>query len=121
MNQIDERRFQEEDIIGRVYEYFLQIYAASGMKDDGEFYTPACVVKLIAEMIELYSGVVYDKRQAYLIQANGKEKSPKSLDIKGFGDCLVLGDFLLNGHFRRKRPITARQILTTGANEKAIV
>ena len=60
VNQIDERRFQEEDLIGRVYEYFLQIYAASGTKDDGEFYTPACVVKLIAEMIEPYSGVVYD-------------------------------------------------------------
>ncbi len=60
VNQIDEKRFQEEDLIGRVYEYFLQIYAASGTKEDGEFYTPACVVKLIAEMIEPYSGVVYD-------------------------------------------------------------
>lgn len=60
VNQIDEKRFQEEDLIGRVYEYFLQIYAASGTKEDGEFYTPACVVKLIAEMIEPYGGVVYD-------------------------------------------------------------
>ena len=60
INKIDEKRFQEEDLIGRVYEYFLQIYAASGTKEDGEFYTPACVVQLIAEMIEPYSGVVYD-------------------------------------------------------------
>lgn len=60
VNKIDEKRFQEEDLIGRVYEYFLQIYAASGTKEDGEFYTPACVVQLIAEMIEPYSGVVYD-------------------------------------------------------------
>lgn len=60
VNKIDEQRFQEEDLIGRVYEYFLQIYAASGTKEDGEFYTPACVVQLIAEMIEPYSGVVYD-------------------------------------------------------------
>lgn len=60
VNQIDENRFQDEDLIGRVYEYFLQIYAASGTKEDGEFYTPACVVKLIAEMIEPFSGVVYD-------------------------------------------------------------
>lgn len=59
VNKIDEKRFQE-DLIGRVYEYFLQIYAASGTKEDGEFYTPASVVKLIAEMIEPYSGVVYD-------------------------------------------------------------
>ncbi|OOB80163.1 MAG: restriction endonuclease subunit M [Epulopiscium sp. Nuni2H_MBin003] len=60
VNKIDETRFQEEDLIGRVYEYFLQVYAASGTKEDGEFYTPASVVKLIAELIEPYSGVVYD-------------------------------------------------------------
>ena len=60
VNQIDEHRFQEEDLIGRVYEYFLQVYAASGTKEEGEFYTPACIVKLIAELIEPYSGVVYD-------------------------------------------------------------
>lgn len=60
INKIDEKRFHEEDLIGRVYEYFLQVYAAAGTKEDGEFYTPACVVKLIAEMIEPYSGVVYD-------------------------------------------------------------
>lgn len=60
VNKIDESRFQEEDLIGRVYEYFLQVYAASGTKEDGEFYTPACIVQLIAELIEPYSGVVYD-------------------------------------------------------------
>ena len=60
VNKIDETRFQEEDLIGRVYEYFLRAYAAAGTKEDGEFYTPASVVKLIAEMIEPYSGTVYD-------------------------------------------------------------
>lgn len=60
VNQIDANRFHEEDLIGRVYEYFLQAYAASGTKEDGEFYTPSCAVKLIAELIEPYSGVVYD-------------------------------------------------------------
>lgn len=60
INNINEKRFQEEDLIGRVYEYFLQVYAAAGTKEDGEFYTPASLVKLIAEMIEPYSGVVYD-------------------------------------------------------------
>jgi hypothetical protein len=69
--KIDESRFQEEDLIGRVYEYFLQVYAASGTKEDGEFYTPACVVQLIAEMIEPYSGVVYEIIIPSLIQRNG--------------------------------------------------
>lgn len=53
-------RFHEEDLIGRVYEYFLQTFAVGSSKEDGEFYTPACVVQLIAELIEPYEGVVYD-------------------------------------------------------------
>lgn len=60
INKIDEKQFNEEDLIGRVYEYFLQAYAVAGTKDDGEFYTPACVVKLLAELIEPFDGVVYD-------------------------------------------------------------
>lgn len=60
INKISEERFHEEDLIGRVYECFLQIYAASGTKDDGEFYTPSSVVKLLTELIEPYDGVVYD-------------------------------------------------------------
>ena len=60
VNKLNEKNFDEEDLIGRVYEYFLQAYAASGTKEDGEFYTPACIVKLIAELIEPYKGVVYD-------------------------------------------------------------
>ena len=60
VNKINEERFKEEDLIGRVYEYFLQNYAASGTKEDGEFYTPACVVELITELIEPFDGVVYD-------------------------------------------------------------
>lgn len=60
VNKITEERFKEEDLIGRVYEYFLQNYAASGTKEDGEFYTPACVVELISELIEPFDGTVYD-------------------------------------------------------------
>ena len=72
VNQIDANRFHEEDLIGRVYEYFLQAYAASGTKEDGEFYTPSCAVKLIAELIEPYSGVVYEQRCLGLIQFKGR-------------------------------------------------
>ena len=60
INKINAEKFHEDDLVGRVYEYFLQIYAASGTKEDGEFYTPASVVKLLAEIIEPYSGIVYD-------------------------------------------------------------
>lgn len=60
INDISAERFHEEDLIGRVYEYFLQSFAVGSSKEDGEFYTPACVVQLIAELIEPYEGVVYD-------------------------------------------------------------
>lgn len=60
VNQISEERFHEEDLIGRVYEYFLQTFAVGSSKEDGEFYTPACIVQLIAELIEPYEGTVYD-------------------------------------------------------------
>lgn len=67
INKINEEKFQEEDLIGRVYEYFLQSYAVASSKEDGEFYTPACVVELIAELIEPYSGTVYDPCCGYRV------------------------------------------------------
>lgn len=60
ISKISPERFHDEDLIGRVYEYFLQTFAVGSSKEDGEFYTPACVVQLIAELIEPYEGVVYD-------------------------------------------------------------
>lgn len=62
INKIDESRFSDKDLIGRVYEYFLQLFAIdSGTGNEkGEFYTPASIVQLIAELIEPYDGVVYD-------------------------------------------------------------
>ncbi|MGQ1891179.1 class I SAM-dependent DNA methyltransferase [Thermophagus sp. OGC60D27] len=60
INEIDTIKDQEQDIVGRVYEYFLGKFAASEGKGGGEFYTPKCVVKLIAEMLEPYKGIIYD-------------------------------------------------------------
>ena len=48
------------DLIGRVYEYFLGKFAIKEGKGKGEYYTPKSVVNLIAEMIEPYSGKIYD-------------------------------------------------------------
>jgi type I restriction enzyme M protein len=50
----------EEDLVGRVYEYFLGKFAATEGKGGGEFYTPKSVVTLIADMIEPFSGKIYD-------------------------------------------------------------
>ncbi|MCW5204099.1 SAM-dependent DNA methyltransferase [Desulfobulbus sp. US4] len=60
INNIDTVADQEEDVVGRVYEYFLGKFAATEGKGGGEFYTPKCVVNLLAEMIEPYRGKIYD-------------------------------------------------------------
>ncbi len=60
INNIDTVEDKEEDVVGRVYEYFLGKFAATEGKGGGEYYTPKCVVNLIAEMIEPYSGKIYD-------------------------------------------------------------
>ena len=60
INNINTVEDKEEDVVGRVYEYFLGKFAAAEGKLGGEFYTPKCVVNLIAEMIEPYKGKIYD-------------------------------------------------------------
>jgi len=64
INNIDtvanECHMTEEDLVGRVYEYFLGKFAANEGKGGGEFYTPKSVVSLIAEMIEPFKGKIYD-------------------------------------------------------------
>lgn len=55
-----DRATSEIDIVGRVYEYFLGNFAATEGKGGGEFYTPKCVVNLLAEMLEPYHGKIYD-------------------------------------------------------------
>ncbi len=61
VNKISHKTFGEEkDLIGRVYEYFLKEFAVNATKEEGEFYTPHDVVKLIASLIEPYDGTLYD-------------------------------------------------------------
>lgn len=48
------------DILGQVYEYFMGMFADSEGKHGGEFYTPRSIVKLLVEMLQPYSGRVYD-------------------------------------------------------------
>lgn len=51
---------KENDIIGRVYEYFLGKFADAEGKGGGEFYTPSSVVKTLVGMIEPFKGRIYD-------------------------------------------------------------
>ena len=60
INGIDTLKDKAQDIVGRVYEYFLSKFALAEGKGKGEFYTPKSIVNLIAEMIEPYNGIIYD-------------------------------------------------------------
>ncbi len=51
---------RSNDVLGRVYEYFLGQFAGAEGKKGGEFYTPRCIVRLLVEMLQPYSGRVYD-------------------------------------------------------------
>ena len=83
VNKIDPRNFKDVDLIGRVYEYFLQQFAVNATKEDGEFYTPQSIVELIANLIEPYDGTIYDPccgsggmfvQSVRLIEAHGGNK-----------------------------------------------
>lgn len=60
INKISEERFHEKDLIGRVYEYFLQAFSINADKEEGEFYTPHSIVELICALLEPNDGTVYD-------------------------------------------------------------
>lgn len=53
-------REETEDVVGRVYEYFLRKFCIAAKSEKGEFYTPGNIVELMTLLIQPYSGSVYD-------------------------------------------------------------
>ncbi len=111
-----------QDLLGRVYEYFLGQFADAEGKKGGQFYTPESIVKLLVEMLEPYNGRVYDgccgsggmfvQSEKFVLnhQGNikdlsifGQESNPTTLRlakmnlaIRGIDAQLELGDTFLN-------------------------
>lgn len=84
---------RNNDVLGRVYEYFIGRFASSEGKGGGEFYTPRPVVQLLVEMIEPYQGRVYDPccgsggmfvQSERFVEAHGGQRN----DISIFGEEL---------------------------------
>ena len=48
------------DVFGKIYEYFLGKFAMAEGQGGGEFFTPTSVVKYMVEVIEPYSGTIFD-------------------------------------------------------------
>jgi len=55
-----EKTHRSVDLLGRVYEYFLNRFASAEGKNGGQFYTPSCVVRCLVEMLGPYQGRIYD-------------------------------------------------------------
>lgn len=79
---------RNQDLLGRVYEYFLAQFASAEGKGGGEFYTPASVVGLLVEMLEPYRGRVFDPccgsggmfvQSVRFIEAHGGRRSALSV------------------------------------------
>ena len=113
---------RSQDLLGRVYEYFLGQFADAEGKKGGQFYTPASIVKLLVEMLEPFNGRVYDgccgsggmfvqsEKFVRNHQGNikdlsifGQESNPTTLRlarmnlaIRGIDAKLELGDTFLN-------------------------
>lgn len=64
LSEIDKIREDDEhpmqDLLGRIYQYFLNKFAVKTVDEKGEFFTPDDLVWLICELIQPYEGVVYD-------------------------------------------------------------
>ena len=48
------------DVLGRIYEYFLGKFAKSVASDDGVFFTPKSLVKMIVNVLEPKNGILLD-------------------------------------------------------------
>ncbi len=85
-----------DDVLGRVYEYFLGQFAGKETgKDAGAFYTPRSVVKTLVEMLEPYYGRVYDPacgsggmfvQSAEFVKAHGGKRTDISVYGQEFTD-----------------------------------
>lgn len=57
---VGDRASRSKDVLGRVYEYFLALFASAEGKKGGQFYTPQSVVQVLVEMLAPYRGRIYD-------------------------------------------------------------
>ncbi len=56
----NQKGHSSKDLLGRVYEYFLGMFADAEGKRGGQFYTPESIVSLLVDMLEPYNGRIYD-------------------------------------------------------------
>ena len=100
INKMEYSKDESSDVIGRVYEYFLRKFCIAAKSEKGEFYTPGNIVELMTQILQPYSGSVYDpccgsggmfvqseefikkhKGNTKLITVYGQEANPKTYQL----------------------------------------
>ena len=86
-------RAEGDDLLGDAYEYLMRHFATESGKSKGQFYTPAQVARVMAQVSEL--GVARDARQSIcdptcgsgslLLKAHDEAKSRAGLDLALYG------------------------------------
>lgn len=81
-----------DDVFGQVYEYFLGRFALKEGQHGGEFYTPLSLVQLIVEIIEPFTGLIFDPacgsggmfmQSAHFVQQHHKTRLGKDVLLYG--------------------------------------
>lgn len=120
------------DILGRTYEYCLAKFAEAEGKNAGEFYTPACIVRTLVEIIEPYHGRVYDPccgSGGMFVQSAEfvRRHSGNINDLSIFGQesnpttwKMATMNLAIRGHRRRPGHLQRRYLFQRRAQERAL-
>lgn len=82
------KEHRDKDLMGRVYEYFLSMFASAEGKRGGEFFTPSSIVRTLVEMLAPYKGRIYDPccgsggmfvQSEKFVEAHGSKKGAVSV------------------------------------------
>jgi type I restriction enzyme M protein len=92
---VGEGATKARDLLGEVYEYFLEKFARAEGKRGGEFFTPPSVVRTLVEVLEPTHGRVYDPacgsggmfvQAEKFLEAHNKDKTAISIYGQEFND-----------------------------------
>ncbi len=100
------------DIIGRIYEYFLSKFAKAVASDDGVFFTPKSLVKMLVNVLEPKQGVMLDPAcgsGGMFVQTQGVMLDPA---------CGSGGMFVQTGDFVNAAGMNANSQMTFYGQEK---
>ena len=93
INKMEYSTTETDDVIGRVYEYFLRKFCIAAKSEKGEFYTPGNIVDLMTRIIQPY-------------HAPGKESCSVYDPCCGSGGMFVQSAEFIEKHKGNKKEVT---------------